>query len=432
MKRDNIKNTTIYIIVFCIVIFLIMWIFTPSRDAVEPSEEEGNPGIRWSDTISNKASVFIDADAMDRDVERFMSRWNIKGMSIAVSRNDSLLYAKGFGYSDLEARRPMEAHSIMRIASASKLITAAAVMKLVEQGKLNLHSPVFGPEGILNDRDITESIKDPRIRDITVEHLLRHEGGFTLRAGDPMFNTAEIIKAKHLAKAPDNHELIRIVVGRRLGFMPGSGRRYSNFGYMVLSKVIEKVSGLSYWDYVKKDLLEPAGCTAFQPATNYYEERHPNEVKYYAPDDELIEEYNGSGKMVTRCYGGANFNGLMGAGGWVTSAADLNRFVASIDGLPGLKDVLRSGSIKAMTSADEDVKSCFGWTSVDSKGKWMRSGTLASAHALIIKFPDNECWVVTTNTGVWTGFHFTRDIERLIERLRNKYSELLPRRNLFK
>lgn len=368
---------------------------------------------------------------LEADINRFMGKWDIKGMSIAVSRNDSLLFAKGFGFADREKGIPMEANSIMRIASVSKLITATAIMKLVETGKLNLKSRVLGAQGILNDRGFTEAIRDERIKDITVEDLLLHKGGFTLGAGDPMFNTAEIIKAKHLDRAPTNDDLIKIVMGRRLGFHPGAGRRYSNFGYMLLSRVIEKVSGMSYWEYVQQNILHPIGCYGFRPATNYYDLRHPREVKYYSPDSELVEEFNGSGKMVDRCYGGANINALMGAGGWVASAADLNRFVASIDGTGVRKDILRISSIDLMTAFDKGEKMCFGWTETDGKGKMSRSGTLSSAHALVVKFADNECWVITMNSGVWTGFHFTRELERLIDRLRLKYSDQFPARDLF-
>ncbi len=289
----------------------------------------------------------------------------------------------------------------------------------------------FGEQGILNSRDFTDAIHDPRVREITVEDLLKHQGGFTLGAGDPMFNTVELKKAKQLTEAPSNQDLVKIVLGRRLGFHPGKGRRYSNFGYMLLSLVIEKVSGQGYWDFVSNNILEPAGAYGFMPATNYYDERNLREVKYYSPDAELVEDFNTPSKMVDRCYGGANINALMGAGGWCASAASLCRLVASIDGNPGVPDVLTSSSVNLMTAHEDDEKVCLGWTESDVNGKWSRSGTLSSAHALIERFPDGECWVITMNTGVWTGFRFTRDMSRLIERLRCRYSNQMPSRNLW-
>ena len=271
VKRKNIKDSTIYIIGFCIAAFAAIYIFRPVHKAAkEKAEADSVTGTRWIDTLCNNSSDYEPLYPMEKDVERFMSKWDIKGLSLAISRNDSLVFAKGFGWADKEREEMMEANHIMRIASASKLVTAAAIMKLVEEGKISLQSRVLGEGGILNRKDFTESIKDHRMDSITVEHLLRHEGGFTLGAGDPMFNTVELKKAKHLTKAPTNDELVRIVLGRRLGFQPGNGRRYSNFGYMLLSLVIEKVSGNNYWDYVKENILYPAGVYVLYLQRRYH------------------------------------------------------------------------------------------------------------------------------------------------------------------
>ncbi len=433
MKRKNIKQGTIYIMLFCIVSFILILVLRPAR--VKMDQEDGGAeltgGAEWIDSLTNHSSDFELLYPMEKDFERFMSKWDIKGMSVAVMRNDSLLFAKGLGFSDIENGVEMEANTMGRIASVSKLITAAGIMKLVESNKISLDSKVLGEHGILNNPDYTSSVKDNRVFDITIEDLLRHRGGFTLGAGDPMFNTVEIIKAKRLTKNPTNDELVKIVLDRRLGFQPGTGARYSNFGYMLLSLVIEKVTGKSYWDYIREDLMTPEVAAGFQPATNFLSERGENETRYYSPDAELVEEFTGSGKLVDRCYGGANINGLMGAGGWCASAASLARFVSLIDGDPFEKDILNSESIERMTAHGEDERLCFGWTDSDGKGFWKRSGTLSSAHALILRFPDNECWVLITNSGVWTGYHFTRSLEPLVSTLRSKYSGRMPRRNLF-
>lgn len=431
MKRKDIRKYTIYIIVFCAVAFIAMCVYY----FIPPKQESGKAPAEkrtvWSDTLTNRSSEHEPLYPMDKDVERFMAKWDIKGMQLAVSRNDSLLFAKGYGMANAELGVPMEATTVTRIASASKLVTAAAVMKLVEDRKLSLDSKVFGEGGILDSGKFREATADKRVNDITVGNLLRHQGGFTLGAGDPMFNTVEIIKAKRLNHVPAGNELIEIVLKRRLGFTPGAGRRYSNFGYYLLSRVIEKVTGKGYWDYVKENILEPAGCYDFMPATNYYEERGRDESRYYSPDAELVEEFNNSGRMVDRCYGGANIRGLMGAGGWVTSAADFCRFVATIDGDPTVPDIISPASVALMTAHGEKSKESLGWTDSDGKGKWTRSGTLSSAHALVVRYPDGECWVMTTNTGVWTGFHFTHSMQRLIDTLRSRYSERFPTRNLW-
>lgn len=430
MKRKNIKDTTVFIIIFSILFFIAIFIFRPKK-MLESDLEDYDTYSGWLDSLSNKDSDYEPLLKMERDLQYFMGKWDIKGMSIAVSRNDSLLYAKGLGWADREKGEKMEVNNIMRIASASKLITAAAIMKLAEEGKLSLESTVLGPNGILDRKDFNEAISDRRMEIITIGDLLRHQGGFTLGAGDPMFNTVELKKAKKLDHAPSNEELVKIVLQRRLGFDPGKGRRYSNFGYMLLSLVIEKVSGQSYWDYVQGNVLHPAGVYGFRPATNYYDEKYPNEVRYYSPDAKLVEDINDASKMVDRCYGGANINALMGAGGWCASAADLCRFVASIDGDSNLPDILRKSTIDRMTEYKEKEKLSLGWSDSDAHGIWSRSGTLSSAHALIMHYPDGECWVITMNSGVWTGFRFTRSLENLVNTLRSRYSTLMPSRNLF-
>lgn len=434
MKRSDIKKGTFLLLFFSVAVFAaihIIYAVNIGRLTEKTIPQAEGEGILWSDTLSNKSSDIAALKPMDEEVSRFIGKWEIKGMSIAVTRHDSLLYAKGYGYADRQTGEKMDASSIMRMASASKLVTAVGIMKLCEMGKLNLGDTVFGERGILNDTSFTNAIRDRRIFDITVDHLLRHKGGFTLGAGDPMFNTKDIMAAKRLDTPPDNHQLTRIVLGRRLGFSPGCGRRYSNFGYMLLSLVIEKVAGQAYWDFIREWVLEPAGAYQFRPATNYYAERHARETRYYPPDDELVEEFNGSGRMVERVYGGSNVNALLGAGGWVASASDLARLVCAIDGEPGVGNVINDESISSMTAYDEDDNMSRGWSEVRANGRWIRTGTLSSTHAFVERFPDGDCWVILTNSGVWTGHHFSNDLYRLVERLRERYGNSFPHRNLW-
>ena len=368
---------------------------------------------------------------MDRKIERFMARWNIKGLSLAVTRNDSLLYAKGYGWADVEEGKEMTPRNILRLASASKLVPAIEIMRLVEDGKLRLDSMGCGENGILCDTCFTNAINDRRLYDVTVDNLLQHKGGFGMGAGDPMFNTKDIIAARHLPGPPSNEELTRIVLGRKIAFTPGQGFRYSNFGYMLLSLVIERVSGKSYWDFVTEEVLHPAGCYHFRPATNYYADRSEDEVHYYGPDTVAVEEYNGSGRMVERVYGGSNVNGLLGAGGWCASASDLARLVAATDKCPYVGDILSKSSVDSLTAFAKDDKVSRGWSEIDERGKWRRTGTLSSTHTLIERFPNGECWVMITNSGVWTGHNFSREMTRLISDLRPTYSSLFPARDLW-
>ncbi|MBD5357670.1 MAG: beta-lactamase family protein [Bacteroides sp.] len=435
MRKSDIRNTTLYIAGFAILTFIIIHIIASRAAGKEDEQEEAiaanHEGIIWSDTLSNNSSDIAATKKMDSEINQFMGRWDLKGMSLAITHNDSLVYAKGYGWADKEIGRKMEATSIMRIASASKLVTAVAIMKLIEEGKFSLDSKVFGPDGILNDSSFTNVINDPRAFDVTVDHLLRHKGGFSSVMGDPMFRTKDIMAMEKLTAPPSNEELTKIVIKRKLRFTPGVGRKYSNFGYMLLSLIIEKTTGQSYWNYVNANVLQPAGIYNMRPATNYYADRHPKEVKYYPPDNELVEEFNGSGKMVERVYGGSNVNGLMGAGGWTASAADIARLVAAIDNYPVVDNILTPKSVNLLTEHDDHDKMSRGWSEADAYGKWSRTGTLSSTHTLIERFPTGECWVLITNSGVGKGHSFSRDLSRLVERLRSRYNGSLPARNLW-
>lgn len=442
IKKTSMKNVgrrrrgggclNIAVIVIILILLAFVMIRTCRRNPVAAGAGGVHrQGVVWSDTLTNAASDLKSLSMLDRDVERFLRRWEVTGLSLAVTRGDSLVFAKGYGMADIEAARQMDASTIMRIASASKLVTAAAIMKLVEDGKLTLDSRVFGPDGILDNRRFTDAIRDERIFDITVDNLLQHRGGFSLRAGDPMFNTVEIMEANGLVDPPDNEQLVSIVLGRRLGLTPGEGRRYSNFGYLLLSLIIEKVTGKTYWEYVSDDVLAPAGVFTFVPATNSYSQRDHREARYYGPDTVKVREYNNSGRMVDRVYGGSNINGLMGAGGWVSSAAGFARFVAAIDGDPGVKDILSAASIRLMTDFENEGECPRGWTSADARGCWTRTGTLSSTHACIVRFPEGDCWVILTNSGNWKGHKFGNRLKDLVNSLRTRHLESIPARNLW-
>jgi len=382
--------------------------------------------------LTGAMSDFPGEARLERDIQKYMSYWHLRGLSLAVMRHDSLLYARGFGYADSTGLVAMEPYHILRVASVSKLITAAGVMRLKDQGKLKLSDKVFDPlTGILAGKDYCQRITDRRYYDITVEHLLRHEGGFSQALGDPMFTTLSLMKRNGLTAPPTPDQLMWTQLENRLRYVPGSTKDYSNFGYLVLSLIIEEVSGLSYEDYMQREVLFPAGCYGFRLAENTYERRYPNEVHYYqTKDDTLVLAIDGSGRKVEKCYGGNDIRGLLGAGAWVASPADLARFVASIDGHPGVPDILSAESVREMTRSFENRYS-IGWNETDPKIGWVRTGTLNGSSALVKYFPDGECWIMVTNTSTWIGPRFSKQMAARFSQWRRDYSAKLPKQDLF-
>ena len=383
--------------------------------------------------LTNEMSDTSVLAPMDKSIEKFMRQYNIQGMSLSIMRNDSLLYSKGYGWADEEKDQKMTPGTILRMASASKLLTAVGIMVLKEQGLLSLDDKVFGPDGILSDSIYNNVIKDRNYYRITVEQLLRHQGGFTTRGGDPMFTTRDIIRVNKLESAPDHRTLLQCVLPRRLGFVPGTSQSYSNFGYLLLSMIIEKVTGEDYEDWMQENVLKPAGCYDMHIAENYYHLKRPNESRYHMQkNDTMVPEFNDSGDSVVRCYGGNDIKALAGAGAWVASTAELARFVASIDGRPEVPDIISKESVDEMIEYFDKETFSLGWNDTEPESGWTRTGTFSGTSALIKYYPDGECWILITNTGTWLGPRFSNRTTALFKDSRAKYSALLPARNLFR
>lgn len=404
--------------------FVIIHKPLPRPEPIKP------PRVYLNDTLTNSLSDIPEVAGLDKKVKSFMREWQIKGASLAIMRNDSLIYAKGYGWADEEEEIPMEPSHILRMASVSKLITATGIMVLQDRDSLSIKDTVFGPSGILNDSLFNSIIKDRNHHKITVEHLLRHQGGFYR---DPLFSSRDVMHQMQLETPPVKEDFYRLVLRHNLRFMPGEWQKYSNFGYLLLSEIIEKVSGKPYEQFIKEDVLRPAGCFDMHIAGSYYSDRRENEVRYYTHEGEgkYIEEYTDSGIMVERCYGGNNIPLLSGAGAWCGSPAEIARLVASIDGRPETADILSAEAVAQMTEYfDKDTYS-LGWNDTDPSKGWSRTGTLAGTSALVKYFPDGECWILITNTSTWRGPGLARFTDNLFRQCRELYSEKLPIRNLF-
>ena len=318
---------------------------------------------------------------------------------------------------------------ILRLASLSKLITATAVMKLYEQGKLTLDSRVFGPQGILND-SLFLRYTDKRIPDVTIEQLLRHKGGFTVRAGDPMFDWQLVQRVLKRQPPYTIDDYVEYAVRSGLGFRPGTRTYYSNLGYVVLSKVIEKLTGQPYETYVQDSILAPAGCYDMHIGHSRHAEKFPNEVRYYETKEaEKFPACDGSGQMTAKSDGGNDIQGLSGAGGWVASPTEILLFVAAIDGSDTRPDILQPATIRLMTQKT-DGSLPLGWMSTEKDGTWSRTGTMSGTNALLRKQSNGYTWVFVTNTSSWKGSRFHRYISTMLRNAFGKVSEW-PERDLF-
>ena len=269
--------------------------------------------------------------AFDQLMAKFLRDHDVPGASLAISRHGRIVYARGFGYADLVKRQAVEPDSLFRIASVSKPFTSAAILQLQERGKLKLDDGAFQLLGLKPHLEEGKSV-DPRLWKITIRQLLQHSGGFDRGASfDPMFRPIEISNALGVKPPAPPREIIEYMMGLPLDFDPGTKEVYSNFGYCVLGRIIEKVSGMSYTSYVRQEVLKPLGIDGMRLGHTLEKERAEGEVRYYPRDDRKVQSVYGDGKVVPTAYGGWFIEAMDSHGGWIASAPELARFAGSLD-----------------------------------------------------------------------------------------------------
>ncbi|MDO6435256.1 serine hydrolase domain-containing protein [Flavitalea sp. BT771] len=330
-----------------------------------------NPG--GGTTNPTQPPVQKDVPAVDNAVKTFMSTWSVPGMSIAVIHNDKLIYVKSYGKMSATDTTSIKNTSLFRLASVSKQITSAAIMKLLQDGKLTLDSKVFGTGGILaNDYAGTYL---GQLNDITIDQLLHHTtGNWPNDGSDPMFQHTSYSQPQLINWTFNNYT----DRNRRGQYY------YSNFGYCILGRVIEKLSGKSYEQYCKDVVLSPCGISDMVIGGNTLADRKSGEVIYNGQSNEDPYSMN-----VTR---------MDSHGGWIATATDLARFLAHVDGFSGVADILNPATITTMTtpSSGNPNYAC-GWA-VNNQNNWWHNGSLPGTLTEIVRASNGFCWVMLCNT----------------------------------
>ncbi len=357
--------------------------------------------VPFSLLLDNQYSDFEGTDNIDRQVKSFIKKWRIEGASLAVTKNERLVYAKGFGIANDETGEEVKPGHLFRIASVSKLITAVAVLKLYEDGMLDLDEAVFGKNGILND-SIFSTYKDKRVESITIRHLLNHTAGWSRYSGDPVFSSLNIARKMDVPAPAKFDDILQYTLTRRLNYKPGTRYSYSNMGYVILGKIIEERSGMPYQDYVVMNIFKPLDIHDMHIGKSYYHEKYPNEVRYHSSVGAMTTyDMKGTGKKVPIYYGGNNMELLGPAGGWVASAPELIKFLTAIDGFDEQPDILSSETISHMADPKFAGKGLFGWRGSDNYGTWWRTGYLTGSSALMVRQRDGVNWVMMVNTSTY-------------------------------
>src|SRR5690606_24904999 len=342
---------------------------------------------------------------LDTAMQNFMQTHGISQGALAVTRNGRLVHARGYTLAPA-THETTQPYSRFRIASVTKPLTAVAVLRLVAAGRITLDQKV---STIL---DMSNWV-DPRARDITIRHLLTHFGGFDRgRSGDPMFMDQQVANATGRPLPTTPQMVIDYWSQRMLDFTPGTVDpntvdSYSNFGYCLLGRVIERVTGLTYEEYLLREVLSPVGAGMVRVGDSLRGMQLPFEADYDAhqPATNVMRP---SGGTVEQAYGGFNLRTMDAHGGLVCSVIDLARFVVAFDDRDR-SPLLSRGLIDAMWARPPQVTGtpatwyAMGWAVRDVGGgnvnAW-HTGSLPGTYSEIVRRADGIDWVVLfNNTG---------------------------------
>lgn len=211
----------------------------------------GAPAVAGDSQAANGLSDPRDLEAfVDGVMTAHLKVYKIPGAVIAVVKDGQVFFAKGYGYADLEARRPVDpARTLFRIASITKLFTWTAVMQLVEQGKLDLNADV---NTYLKSFQIPATFPQP----ITMAHLMSHTPGFEDRVVG--------LFARRVEEVPSLQALLTTRLPNRVR-PPGHQPSYSNHGVALAGYLVQEISGLPWETYVEEKILKPLGMDRATP-----------------------------------------------------------------------------------------------------------------------------------------------------------------------
>jgi CubicO group peptidase (beta-lactamase class C family) len=350
-------------------------------------------------------------------MQRFMQRWNVLGASVAFGTEGRLVYARAFGYADVARTVPLQPYHLLRVASLSKPITALAVMKLIEQGRINLAGKAFGPTGYLRSAYYAGAITDKRIYDITVQQLLEHTAGWDRQIGCDGYGSCDPVDfpvhAAQTQRAPSpvgDSTLVRFLLKKGLNYAPGTRYAYSNMGYLALGKIMEAVTGQGYETWVRENLLVPAGALEAHLGHDLPAGRLEREAEYESRYQ--MPACNGSGRQVPAAYGGLHLEAMSAHGGWVCSARDLVRLQLAAEGNATRSGLLAQSTLATMVEpAGVAPGYAKGWQ-VNQVGNRWHSGQLDGTATYLVRTAGTHTWAILLNSCPGTNA-FWQELDQL-------------------
>ena len=303
--------------------------------------------IHWSFLLFAQSTGTPDYyDALNL-IDKWMSGQHdfdrLPGISIAIVKDQNIIWSKGYGFADLEKKIPMDPGSICSICSISKLFTSIAIMQLVEQGRVRLDDSI---KAVLPSFNLVQQY--PESGPITIRSLLSHSSGLPRESDYPYWS------------APDfnfpTEKQVKEKLGSQKTLYPASTYfQYSNLGMTILGEVVEHISGITYEQYVEENILQPlrlADTHPFLPeklwgtkmATGYnslHRDGHRDKMPFFQA------------------------KGIAPAAGFSSNAEDLARFASWQFRLltNGGKEIIKASTLRDMQRVqflDPDWKTAYG------------------------------------------------------------------------
>ena len=338
-----------------------------------------------------------------------MRKYHVPAISVAVAKDDRLVYLKSFGLANLSDGIEADNQSLFRIIESSMAVTSMAIKKLIAEGRLNYNSKVFGNGGILGFQ-YGRNQYGTWITDLTIENLLKNQTDGWYGVDDMIAD----VDFRRLFSSRDS-ALSWVLDHVPLKSVPGDSSNFSEFDYFVLGRVIEKVSGMPYENYVKENMLRPAGITDME--LGWDSARRPHEVSYYFPSSTS----NSISELLRPGFNGEDHENLYlsrgdAALGWIASAADMVKLMIkyrTFESLHGNISVSRATSLADTAKAKNGYN--FDWCSTDSTRDWWESFQFLGSSTIMMRSSGGFCCAVLINTFRPDSSEFFPDLTRIIK-----------------
>ncbi len=309
-------------------------------------------------------TALVYADPVDEYVQAMMAENHIPGAAVAIVKNGNIIKSKAYGLASVEFNAPVTTDTVFEIGSVSKQITAAAIMLLVEDGKIDLDEKI---SAYLNDTP-------EAWENVTVRNLLTHTSGVKSYTTTGGFE---------LSKRYTVEDFIDELSKYPLDFEPGSAYRYSNSGYSLLGYIIESVSGETYWEFLRERIFSPLKM-------DHTADRDP---QFIIPNRATGYEWE-KNRLVGRDY---ELTDLFSAGAIVSTIDDMAKWVIALRGQSLLQTSSKEESWKPFNLNDgKESLYGLGWNIVDLRGQHVlrHGGQTAGFAANVSRYVDSDLSIV--------------------------------------